>query len=152
MVYRFQNTITDIEEARKCLALGRYTAAVFHLCRVTEAAVLELECFLDNAPDRKAHFGSVLRKIEQSSQKNKFDHVSEHLKPHIDFVRSILPQLHAVKDSWRDKVSHVDKLFVISDMFTPEIAFGIHDATLLLMKKMVDGLPRSSFQAPDPSC
>lgn len=36
----------DVDEARKCIALDRPTAAVFHLMRVVESAVLELQIFL----------------------------------------------------------------------------------------------------------
>jgi hypothetical protein len=46
----------DVEEAAKCLAVGRFSAAVFHLMRIVEVAVLELQCFLDKS-DQKAHFG-----------------------------------------------------------------------------------------------
>jgi hypothetical protein len=142
--YRFPNTMTDVEEARKCLPLGRYTAAVFHLMRVTEAAVLELQCFLDTAPDPKAHFGSVLQRLEHLQQKTAFKDLPNHLKPYVGFLNDVLPQLHGVKDAWRNKVSHVDDRIIIADVFTEEMALGIYDATLLLMKKLASGLPPAS--------
>ena len=135
----FPSTMTDVEEARKCLALGRYTAAVFHLMRVTEAVVLRLQCFLDK-PDPKAHFGSVLDKLEKLHTKTRFEELPEHLKPHRQFLIDILAQLHAVKDSWRNKVSHVDDRIIVADVFTEEMALGIYSATLLLMKKLAKGL------------
>lgn len=138
---RFPNAMTDVEEARKCLALGRYTAAVFHLMRVTEAAVLEFQCFLNPPPDPKAHFGSVLTKLDQLSLKTEFKNLPNHLKPYADFLKDVLPQLHAVKASWRNKVSHIDDRIIIADVFTEEMALGIYDATLLLMKKLANGLP-----------
>jgi hypothetical protein len=63
-----------------------------------------------------------------------------HLKGHLQFLKDVLTQLHAVKDSWRDKVSHVDVL-IPTDTFTEEIALGVYEATLILMKKLADGLP-----------
>ena len=141
---RFPNAMTDVEEARKCLALGRYTAAVFHIMRVTEAAVLELQCFLDTKPDAKAHFGSVLQKLEDLKQKTAFKNLPNHLKPYARFLGDVLPQLHAVKDSWRNKVSHVDGRIIIADVFTEEMALGIYGATLLLMKKLACGLPTNT--------
>jgi len=43
---RFGDSITvDVEEAGKSLALGRNTACVFHLMRVTECAVLDFRNF-----------------------------------------------------------------------------------------------------------
>jgi len=138
---RFPNSMTDIEEARKCLALGRYTAAVFHLMRVTEAAVLEFQCFLEPPPDPKAHFGSVLAKLDNLSLKTEFKNLPNHLKQYVDFLKDVLPQLHAVKASWRNKVSHIDGRIIIADIFTEEMALGIYGATLLLMKKLAKGLP-----------
>lgn len=38
----FPTVIFDCEEASKCLAFGRYTAAVFHVMHAAEAAVIEL--------------------------------------------------------------------------------------------------------------
>jgi hypothetical protein len=52
----------DVEEARKCFALERSTVSVFHLMRVTEAAVLELQVFI-GGKDLKAHFGSVVSRV-----------------------------------------------------------------------------------------
>jgi hypothetical protein len=130
----------DIEETRKCLALGRFTASVFHCMKIVEAAVLELQVFLKQ-PDVKAHFGSVLSKLENMTQKQDFQHIPTHLQPYKQFMIDVLAQLHAVKDSWRNKVSHVGSHIVPEGIFTEEMSRGIHDATLLLMQKMVDGLP-----------
>ncbi len=133
----------DIEEARKCFALGRYTAAIFHLMKTVEAAVIRLQAFLGDEPDVRAHFGSVVGKLERMLQKDDYVRVPEHLKGHLQFLREILTQLHAVKDSWRDKVSHADAHIVPTDTFTEELAKDVHDATLALMKKLATGLPET---------
>jgi len=130
----------DIDEARKCFGLDRYTASVFHLMKVVEAGVLEMQVFLRSS-DVKAHFGSVVGKLENMTQKMEYQHIPAHLQPYLPFMREILTQLHAVKDSWRNKVAHVDAFIIPSDTFTEELANGVHDATLLLMNKMADGLP-----------
>src|SRR6185369_9757921 len=39
---KFGKAITDIQEASKCLAVGRFTACVFHLMRVMEIGVQHL--------------------------------------------------------------------------------------------------------------
>jgi hypothetical protein len=132
----------DIEEARKCLALERSTAAVFHLMRITESAVLELQLFLDK-PDPKAHFGSVLARLDTLNRKTEFKDLPDHLKQYRAFLIDIIPQMYAVKNSWRDKVAHVDGKVVPVDVFTHAMAIKIHDATLTLMQKLVDGLPKS---------
>jgi hypothetical protein len=131
----------DIEEAGKCLGVGRFTAAVFHLARATESAVLELQCFLGDS-DPKAHFGGVLSRLEALAQRTEFRNVPDNLKPYRKFLMDILPQLHAVKDSWRNKVAHVDRIVPI-DVFTEEMALGVHSATRLLMRKLAEGLPET---------
>jgi hypothetical protein len=85
--------------------------------KVVEAAVLELQMFLKDK-DVKAHFGSVVAKLEDMTQKQKYDHVSADLQPYLQFLREALTQLHAVKDSWRNKVSHVDTFIIPADTFT----------------------------------
>jgi hypothetical protein len=70
-----------------------------------------------------------------SNKKTRFD-----FKPYAPFIQSILPQLHALKDSGRNKVSHMDGKIVPTDLFTEEMAAGVYDATLLLMKKLATGL------------
>lgn len=139
VVERFGSAF-DVEEARKCLAFERYTAAVFHLMKIVESGVLELQLFLQT-PDVKAHFGSVVSKLEDMTQKQRYDHISPRLQSHLPFLREVLTQLHAVKDSWRNKVTHVDAFIIPSETFTAEMALGAHDATLLLMKKLCGGLP-----------
>jgi hypothetical protein len=131
----------DVEEASKCFAMARYTASVFHLMRVVERGVLEMEVFLNRAPDPKAHFGSVISKLEDLVQKNKFDQVPAHLRSYLSFMREVLPQVHAVKDAWRDKVSHVDNKIVPVGTFSEEKALEVYSATRSLMKKLSSGLP-----------
>jgi len=141
VLYRFEGAAFDIEEAGKCMALNRYTASVFHLMRIVETAVLSLQCFLEKS-DQKAHFGSVLAKLEKLHTKTKFEDIPDRLKPHRQFLIDILPHLHAVKDSWRNKVSHVDEKIVPVDLFTGEMAGDVYRATLALMNKISDGLPK----------
>jgi hypothetical protein len=130
----------DIEEATKCFATERHTACVFHLMRVVESAVLELQIFL-REKDLKAHFGSVIQKLETLVQKARYDDVSTDLQSYLPFMREVLPQLHAVKDSWRNKVAHLDNRIIPTETFTEELASGVYSATLLLMNKLATGLP-----------
>jgi hypothetical protein len=43
----------DIGESRKSIAVGRFTAGVFHLMKIVESGMLELQVLLDGAPDPK---------------------------------------------------------------------------------------------------
>ena len=130
----------DVEEGRKCIALGRYTASVFHLMRVVEAGVLAFQVFLNGAPDPKPHFGSIVSKLEGLVQRTQFDHLTPTMQTKLPFLRAILPQLHAVKDAWRDKVTHVDSHIIPAGHFTEEKAIEIHNASLSLMKNLTENL------------
>jgi hypothetical protein len=140
VIERF-NCDLDVEEAGKCLALDRHTAAVFHLMKVVESGVLALQCFLDGKRDPKAHFGSVLSKLETLNTKTAFADLPPDLKPYRTFLIDTLPHLHAVKDSWRNRVCHVDNIIVPTGAFTCEMAHNVYNCTLGLMSTMVEGLP-----------
>ena len=46
IIARFPGVIIDVEEARKCFALNRYAAAVFHGTQIVEIGLIELGKFL----------------------------------------------------------------------------------------------------------
>jgi hypothetical protein len=87
------------------------------------------------------HFGSVLNRLDALNRKTEFKDFPAHLQPYREFLIETLPQLHAVKDSWRNKSVHVDGKIVPIDVFTEEMALGVYSATLLLMQKLSKGLP-----------
>jgi hypothetical protein len=129
----------DVEEGRRCIALGRFTASVFHMLRTVEYGVLALQSFLGEA-DPKAHFGSVVGKLEGMVQKTKYEHLDSDMREKLPFLRSVLPQLHAVKDAWRDKVAHADLKINTSAMFTKDKAIEIHNVSFALMKNLSENL------------
>jgi hypothetical protein len=90
--------------------------------------------------DPKAHFGSVLSRVETLVQKSKFDDLPDEARAKKQFLIDILPQLHAVKDAWRDKVSHVGNNIIPSGSFTEEKATEIYNATVALMKNLAANL------------
>ncbi len=131
----------DVAEARRSIAVGRFTASVFHMMRVVESGVLTLQAFLDGSPDPKAHFGGVLSKLENMVQKTKFEHLGAYMQSRLPFLKSVLPQLHSIKDAWRGKVVHVDSRIIPSGVFVKEKAVEIHNASLALMKNLAENLP-----------
>jgi hypothetical protein len=42
VIVRFEDSITDVEEASKCFALSRYAASVFHSLQIVEIGLIEL--------------------------------------------------------------------------------------------------------------
>lgn len=131
----------DVEEARRCIALDRPTAAVFHLMRVVEKGVLALQVFLKNPIDPKAHFGGVLCKLEAMVRKTDYEHVPDDLKPYLPFMKEVLPHLSGVKMSIRDKVTHADNRIIIRESFSSSKAKDVYHLSLGLMKVLARGLP-----------
>jgi hypothetical protein len=97
---KFPEVSEDISESAKCIAVGRYTAAVFHLMRATEALV--------------QHFGSVLgvTLTFNKNWQNILDETAKSLKalPQKDAktikLYGVNAHLHSVKMAWRNEVMH----------------------------------------------
>lgn len=140
VIDRFPRAVDDIEEAGKCLSLERYAASIFHLMRLTEAAVIELGKVVDPS-DYKPQFSSVLKKIDTLVQKTKWQDWPESARPHKPLFVDVLPRLYAVKDSWRDKVSHFSEHIVPTEAIANrEQARDIYNCTLSLMRLLADRL------------
>lgn len=91
----------DISEAGKCLALNRYTAAVFHLMRVMEAGLQE--------------FGNKLgiNLVGQKNWQNILDEANKVIKgmdpkknPNAKTYAEAAAHLYNVKVAWRNEVMH----------------------------------------------
>jgi len=118
----FQNASEDIEEAGKCLALGRYTASVFHLMRAMECAVQALCVKLSIAnPDRV--WGKLLsdmnKTIESMPKGDSRDRWSQ---------SSAL--LYNVKQAWRNDVMHP------KETYTEEQAIEVFQAVRSFMRHL----------------
>jgi hypothetical protein len=131
----------DISEAGKCLATDRLTGCVFHLMRIVETAVIELYWLTGLPLDEKAHFGSVVSKLEKLTQRTEFKDLPPVAQPHIGFLKEVLPYLHAVKDAWRNRVSHVDERILPKDGYAPENVTEIYMATRGLMRTLAEKAP-----------
>jgi hypothetical protein len=138
LIARYPACIVDIEEGAKSFALERFAGCVFHLMRVVEVAVIELQELFDK-PDAKAHFGSVVSRLEALFQKTKFDDLPQKVKDNHAFLLGVLPHLHSVKDAWRNKFIHADGRIIPSESYyTREMALEIMNATSGLMRKMAE--------------
>lgn len=98
---KFPKLTEDISEAGKCFALHRYTATVFHLMRVLEAALQE--------------FGKTLgvALVTQKVWQNILDEVNKVVKgleprkdPRAKAYAEAAAHLYNVKVAWRNEVMH----------------------------------------------
>jgi hypothetical protein len=140
IIDRFPNTVSDIEESRKCFALSRYPAAVFHSLQVIEAGLIELGTFISVA-DPKSGFSAVEKKLTAilATERAK---LTDFEKQNFDFLEQIQGTVAALKNAWRNKISHVQgRLALMTTDFSPEIAEEILFATRAFMRRLMEGLP-----------
>jgi hypothetical protein len=108
----FPRTIIDIEEAGKCLALGRATACVFHLMRVMEDAlkIVAIKLEIPYAPGWESY-------IKQIDKKISVDHKDKTLEWKKDepFYRDLLGDFQTVKWAWRNPTMHIVRQYTIEE-------------------------------------
>jgi hypothetical protein len=106
---KFQSAAAfEIDEAAKCLALGRPTAAVFHLMRVMEGSVRAVaRCLGISDPTKPAErsWGFVLGEIWKGIEK-KWPAVATRASGEGAFFETLYASLDAVKNPWRNDTMH----------------------------------------------
>ena len=137
---RFPDSFRDIEEMRKCYALARYSAAIFHSVNVVEIGLIELGSFLAIS-DPKSGWTAVSNALS-NTVKRKYADRSPFERNNFDFLEQVHGTVEALKNAWRNKISHAQgRLLVLPGSFTPEIAEEILLATRSFMRRLADGLP-----------
>lgn len=140
IVSRFPETLGDIEEASKCFALSRYAAAIFHSIQVIETGLIELGTFI-GVIDPKSGFTAVEKRLTKILT-TQYAILTEFERAHYDFLEQIQGTVAAVKNAWRNKISHAQgRLVLMTADFSPAIAEEILIATRAFMGRLADGLP-----------
>jgi hypothetical protein len=132
---RFPSAADDIREAGTCLALGRYTASVFHLMRVLECGLLELGK-IAGVTDPKPSWESVFKGIKRALA-TPYPQRSPELQKHSRFLEQALPYFEAIAGAWRNKVVHFENKVVPTAEYTKEKAETILTNTRELMKLLL---------------
>lgn len=128
----FRSASPDIIEAGKCLGLGRYTAAVFHVMRVAEVGLRALGASLNIAslePKANPTWDRILKKCDTELRKDRKDRNPEWLAKE-EFFASATANLHAVKNAWRNPTLHVEK------HYDEEDARAIYSAVRTFMRHL----------------
>lgn len=109
---KFPTAIFDIDEAAKCIALGRPTASVFHSMRVVEIGANALSACLGIPASTRGgdrNWGAILRKFKEaiadkgSGKTPPFANLTDKV-----FFDDAYASLDAVKNAWRNPTMHVD--------------------------------------------
>lgn len=125
---RFPNATTDIEEAGKCLALGRTTAAVFHLMRVMEKGLQSFAARLNVSRIQDTNWQTILD--QATSEVKKLPNTTTKERRKIAKYHSVLAHLSSVKTAWRNEVMHP------KDTYTEEQAEDIFNHVRAFMREL----------------
>lgn len=122
----------ELDEAAKCLALGRPTASVFHLMRLMEIGVASVARCL-NIPDpvkpSERNWGKILDSID-AGIKRKWPTTSDRTAGEGSLFEGLYASLDAVKNPWRNATMHVE------NKYTEDEAEHIFIAVKGFMKKL----------------
>jgi len=131
----------EIEEAGKCLALGRSTACVFHLMRILEVGIRAIASSLsipDPSKPSEKNWGVILKRINEAVKgrqrwRRKADKI---------FYEEAVASLDSVKNPWRNATMHVEKTY------TEEEAENIFYAVRAFMMKIASGIDENGKLVP----
>lgn len=140
VIARFPNAAGDVEEARKCFALSRYAAAVFHAIQAIEVGLIELGVFLD-VNDPRSGWTAVAGALEKIVNKKHHERSSLE-KENFAFLEQIHGTVEGLKNAWRNKISHAQgKLTLLTSDFSPDVAEEILYSSRAFMRRLAEGLP-----------
>lgn len=108
----------ELDEAAKCLALGRPTAAVFHLMRVMEIGIKALAACLgipDPVKPAERNWSLILGKIMDDGIKVKWPNAAARMVPECVAMEQLHASLDAVKNPFRNTTMHVESKFTDSE-------------------------------------
>lgn len=133
----------DIDEAAKCLALGRSTASAFHSIRCLEAAIRAISRCLGIPDPTKAadrNWGKMLSSIEGSIDR-RWPTSTNRLTGDGQTFEEVYAALAAMQNPWRNATMHLDQ------KYTEEEAKHIFDVVGGLMRRVAfrcdeDGNPK----------
>lgn len=116
IVLSFPSATFDIEEAAKCLALSRPTAAVFHAMRILEIGLAALSrhlCIPDPSKNDRS-WGSILKAI-----RGRLDEIWPAKQRVVGSkgaeLESLFATLDAAKNPWRNQTMHVEGVYTEAD-------------------------------------
>jgi hypothetical protein len=103
----------EIDEAAKCLALNRPTAAVFHLMRTLEVAIRAVARCLqipDPLKPAERNWGFILGEIAKGIN-TEWPGTAARMSGDGMFFESLRASLEAVRNPWRNATMHVEKKY-----------------------------------------
>ncbi|TCK75261.1 hypothetical protein [Acidipila rosea] len=102
---KFPSTDYELEEYSKCFAVGRYTAAVFHLMRVLEIGLSALALGIGCDPKDRS-WEQIIQGIQKALQTSS-ESKSADWKATEQYYSEITAHFRNLKNAWRNHTMHV---------------------------------------------
>jgi hypothetical protein len=139
-IERFPGIVDDVEEASKCVALSRYSAAVFHSIQIIETGLIELGTFL-KVNDPKSGWTAVSGALGKAIKKEHKTRTRFERK-NFAFLEQMEGTVAGLKNAWRNKISHAHgRLFLMTTDFSPDVAEEILMSSRSFTRRLAEGLP-----------
>ncbi|HMH50637.1 MAG TPA: hypothetical protein VK548_10420 [Candidatus Acidoferrum sp.] len=132
IIGRLPEAAADIDESTKCLAVGRYTACVYHAMRVMEIG-LNAVCVELGVPIYLPSWDAKLKKVDTALE-GLAQQQGTLPRKRWGFFREVNVNWRSVQTAWRNQTMHIEKTY------TQERAKEIHDAVKGFMRHLVGGL------------
>lgn len=133
----------ELDEAAKCMALGRPTAAVFHMMRILEVGIRALAKCLgipDPVKPAERNWGKILDKIMKEGIERKWPNAADRMSGDGKLFEDLHASLDAVKNPWRNSTMHVEEKK--TDQEAEHIFVAVRGFMMKLAARMdEDGLP-----------
>lgn len=140
IISHFEETVTDIEEASRCYALGRYAACVYHTMQIMEHGLLRFGVFM-GVTDPKSGFTAVANSLQRILNK-RYEERSDFERKHYSFFEQLNGSVQAMKNAWRNKIDHAQGVSILlTPDFTPDIALEIYMAVRGFMRRLATEMP-----------
>lgn len=140
VIARFPDSVGDIEEARKCFALSRYAAAIFHSVQIVEVGLIELGKVI-GVTDPLSGWTATTQAIKRIIDTRHQDR-TPYQRAHFAFLEQMHGTIEGLKNAWRNKVSHAQgRLTLLTADFSPDVAEEILFATRAFMRRLATDAP-----------
>lgn len=135
-----------MDEASKCYAPSRYSAAVFHSVQIVEAGLIELGKFL-KVTDPHSGWTAVAQALRRVIDKKHQDR-TKFERTNFIFLEQAQGTVEGLKNAWRNKISHSQgRLILMTAEFSPEVSEEIIFATRAFMRRLAEDLPKPKKSA-----
>jgi hypothetical protein len=108
----------ELDEAAKCLALGRPTACVFHLIRLLEVGIKALALCLgipDPVKPSQRNWTLILSNIMSNGIAEKWPDAASRMNPKCKMLEELHASLDAVKNPFRNPTMHIENKYTDSE-------------------------------------